>query len=126
MVDHSLNWKAHWSTDTAFVVKQGQLFLMQQAADTPTKDLPAPQGKTIMPDLAQPAKIENQRNFNINWSNPKTYNEDLQWQILPRIVQGIQGSLSQQMKNKLIFVDLLFLKFPKYIYNPAIAIICFV
>jgi hypothetical protein len=30
--------------------------LIRQAADTPTKDLPAPQGSTIIPDLARPAK----------------------------------------------------------------------
>jgi hypothetical protein len=54
MVDQSLNWNAHWSTDTALVARQRQLFLIRLAADTPTNDLPAPQGRTIMPDLALP------------------------------------------------------------------------
>lgn len=54
MVDHNLNWKAHWSTETAFVAKQRQLFFMRHAAETPTRDFPAPQGSTIMPDLALP------------------------------------------------------------------------
>ena len=55
MVDQSLNWKAHWSTETAFVAKQRQLFFIRLAAETPTRDFPAPQGSTIMPDLALPA-----------------------------------------------------------------------
>lgn len=59
MVDHNLNWNAHWSTETAFVAKQRQLFLIRDAAETPTRDFPAPQGKTIMPDLALPAKLNN-------------------------------------------------------------------
>jgi hypothetical protein len=55
-VDHSLNWKAHWSTDTAFVARQRQLFFIRHAADTPTRDFPAPHGKTMIPDLARPVK----------------------------------------------------------------------
>lgn len=54
MFDHRLNWKAHWSTETAFVAKQRQLFFIRQAAETPTRDFPAPQGSTIIPDLALP------------------------------------------------------------------------
>jgi len=44
------------------VAKQRQLFRIRQAAETPTRDFPAPQGSTIMPDLALPAihnKFEN-------------------------------------------------------------------
>lgn len=55
MVDHNLNWNAHWSTETALVAKQRQLFFIREAADTPTKDFPAPHGNTIIPDLALPA-----------------------------------------------------------------------
>lgn len=59
IVDQSLNWKAHWSTETAFVAKQRQLFFIRQAAETPTRDFPAPQGRTIIPDLALPGVVDN-------------------------------------------------------------------
>jgi hypothetical protein len=49
--------KLHWC-----VAKQTQDFLMVWAAVTPAKVLPAPQGKTIMADLARPLP-------NIFWPN---------------------------------------------------------
>ena len=48
-VDHSRNWCRHWSTLTLLVHRHSTLFLTRAAAATPTSDLPAPQGSTMMP-----------------------------------------------------------------------------
>ena len=46
---HSWNWCFHWSTETLLVTRHSTLFLMRAAAAIPTRDLPAPQGSTMMP-----------------------------------------------------------------------------
>lgn len=61
MLVHSWNWCFHWSTDTLLVHRHRQLFLMRDAAATPTSDLPAPQGSTMMPDLTMMPEEEEQR-----------------------------------------------------------------
>ncbi len=53
-VDHILNWVFHCSTDTPELHKIKARLLTVQAAVTPTKVLPAPQGKTMIPLLALP------------------------------------------------------------------------
>lgn len=46
-----MNWCFHWSTDTEDVHRHRQDLRMRAAAATPTSDLPAPQGSTMMPEL---------------------------------------------------------------------------
>lgn len=50
-VDHILNCCFHCSTETPELHRTNARFLIVQQAVTPTNDLPAPQGKTITPDL---------------------------------------------------------------------------
>jgi hypothetical protein len=49
-----MNWCFHWSTDTDEVHRHRQDLRMRAAAATPTSDLPAPQGSTMMPERARP------------------------------------------------------------------------
>ena len=53
-VDHILNCCFHCSTETPLLHKTMAFFLTVQQAVTPTKLFPAPQGKTITPDLPRP------------------------------------------------------------------------
>lgn len=46
-----MNWCFHWSTDTEEVHRHRQDLRMRAAAATPTSDLPAPHGSTMMPEL---------------------------------------------------------------------------
>lgn len=54
MLVHSLNWWAHWSTDTWLVTRTSVDLRTRAAAVMPTSDLPAPHGSTTMPDRARP------------------------------------------------------------------------
>ena len=54
MFVHSLNWYFHCSTDTALVHRTTTDFFMVWAAVTPVSVLPAPQGRTMIPDRARP------------------------------------------------------------------------
>mmetsp|Transcript_56890 Transcript_56890/g.180008 ORF Transcript_56890/g.180008 Transcript_56890/m.180008 type:complete len:247 (+) Transcript_56890:553-1293(+) len=50
----SRNWYRHWSTDTLDVHRHRQLFPTRIAAAIPVRDLPAPHGRTMIPERARP------------------------------------------------------------------------
>lgn len=54
IVVQSWNWYFHCRTETALVQRQTTDFLMVWAAVTPVSVLPAPQGRTMMPERARP------------------------------------------------------------------------
>lgn len=54
ILDHLINSFLHCITDMLLVARKTTPFFMVQAAVTPTRGLPAPQGKTMMPLLTRP------------------------------------------------------------------------
>lgn len=60
---HMMNWSLHCLTLALLMQSTMVERLMVEAAVTPVKDLPAPQGKTIIPDRARPLPKSLARDF---------------------------------------------------------------
>merc|ERR1719245_2541091 len=69
-VDHILNCCFHCSTETPLLQSTMAFFRTVQQAVTPTKLFPAPQGKTMTPDLARPLPNIFRRDF--SWYGLRT------------------------------------------------------